>query len=68
MKRKYNKFLNWTLGTFNVAALFLILFFQPDFNEAGGRMACCGGGAIFFIIFLFAVLLPYVCLWKIFVK
>ncbi len=69
MKQRYNKFLNWTLGSFNVIAIILFLFLQPHgFDEEGGTMACCGGGVVFFIIFLFGVVLPYVCLWKIFVK
>lgn len=69
MKRKYNKFLSWTLGSFNAVAVFAILFLQPhNFDGEGGTVACCGGGLVFFIVFVFGILLPYVCLWKIFVK
>lgn len=39
--KKYEKFLNWSLGSFNVAAFALILFFKKDSSDD-----CCLLGAI----------------------
>ncbi|HQY53487.1 MAG TPA: hypothetical protein PLD63_14050 [Ignavibacteria bacterium] len=50
--KKYERFLNWSLGSFNVAAYALILFFKKD----EGATACCGFTLLLYII-VFALII-----------
>ncbi|GEM_PF-1958903 len=53
--KKYNEFLKWTLGSFNIVAFVLILFLQD-----GSGIVCCGlplilGALLLGLIILFVV-------------
>jgi hypothetical protein len=67
MKQKINKFLAWSLGSFNFLSLSLLVLFLQNGDEEGA-FVCCGGGIILLIIYLAIVILQIVGMWKIFTK
>lgn len=61
--KKYENFLKWSLGSFNVAAFALILFFKKDSSDT-----CCMIGALGSLFLPFVIIIGIIALYFFIVK